>query len=557
MQCLLSGKKLKQGRNQATDGIDMKRWDPKRGWFGEQSWHFRCFDFGGQEIFYPTHELFLSSYAAYVVVFNMKRSSKSRIEYWLQKISARCSNGAKRPFVVVVGTNSESATPRDAENALKMISSLRQRFDRCNIAHYAWVSCTEGDGLGDLREYLSTLPLDQPDIPRGYEKLASRIRQMQEKSTPTDPLNLPWSEFVKEATSCDVHPDSVLDVAQFFHDAGLVVFFRDGFPRPANILICNPQALANVMAAIISFKSRWSSGFAKESEILSALRSFGNDARVLIALLEKFEILFRLRSDPQRVIIPSVLPLQRPALADRYWPSELHFTQFEVNREYVPKFVPLGLFPRIIYRCEHLTETRTVTRWRDGLVLVLGNSQKAKIEFSHLTSSFSVTSRVLRSKPRLEFDLFLMLIDMIDTLLENYYSFEYRNIERLVNFQHPITKKKIVFTHGECLAAFRSGQHFISKNNSGPIRLDYLVPDLALSQVPQIAPQELEYGEMIGEGGFGIGLRHSLLWLILFLQFIKECSSLVFKSQSKFPKLQVTFSVSMQSLQSLQRQKTQ
>ncbi len=47
---------------------------------------FHCMDFGGQEVFYGNHTLFLSSRTIYVVVFNMENeeSSKKAIQYWLR-----------------------------------------------------------------------------------------------------------------------------------------------------------------------------------------------------------------------------------------------------------------------------------------------------------------------------------------------------------------------------------------------------------------------------------------------------------------------------------------
>lgn len=44
-------------------------------------------DFGGQEIFYPTHQLFLSSDSIYIFVFNFKKFNKSRINYWVKLIN--------------------------------------------------------------------------------------------------------------------------------------------------------------------------------------------------------------------------------------------------------------------------------------------------------------------------------------------------------------------------------------------------------------------------------------------------------------------------------------
>lgn len=42
------------------------------------------YDFGGQEVFYPTHQFFLSDRAVYLIVFDLSQSDHSRSEYWLK-----------------------------------------------------------------------------------------------------------------------------------------------------------------------------------------------------------------------------------------------------------------------------------------------------------------------------------------------------------------------------------------------------------------------------------------------------------------------------------------
>lgn len=41
---------------------------------------FTVWDFGGQEVFYPTHQLFLSSRSIYVVMFRLTKVNLPRLE---------------------------------------------------------------------------------------------------------------------------------------------------------------------------------------------------------------------------------------------------------------------------------------------------------------------------------------------------------------------------------------------------------------------------------------------------------------------------------------------
>ena len=66
---------LKSGRiryetNISTDGIDIGSWNSGK---GKNQIKFSTFDFGGQEIFYPTHQFFLTSRCVYIVAFRVDK----------------------------------------------------------------------------------------------------------------------------------------------------------------------------------------------------------------------------------------------------------------------------------------------------------------------------------------------------------------------------------------------------------------------------------------------------------------------------------------------------
>jgi GTPase SAR1 family protein len=58
--------KLKKGtRNLSTNGIAMSEWKANKGM------KIQCYDMGGQMVFYPTHEFFMSGRSIYLVVFSI------------------------------------------------------------------------------------------------------------------------------------------------------------------------------------------------------------------------------------------------------------------------------------------------------------------------------------------------------------------------------------------------------------------------------------------------------------------------------------------------------
>ena len=63
--------------NIATDGIDMEPWET-------DGLHINCYDFGGQEVYYPTHQFFATARSFYIIVFDLSDSKMSKLEYWAE-----------------------------------------------------------------------------------------------------------------------------------------------------------------------------------------------------------------------------------------------------------------------------------------------------------------------------------------------------------------------------------------------------------------------------------------------------------------------------------------
>ena len=68
---------------EVTDGIEMHRWKVK----GHKA-DFRLWDFAGQEVYYITHQLFLSENSINIVVFNVMESLDDEQDYILVEINS-------------------------------------------------------------------------------------------------------------------------------------------------------------------------------------------------------------------------------------------------------------------------------------------------------------------------------------------------------------------------------------------------------------------------------------------------------------------------------------
>ena len=89
MERILIGPAAVPPQTISTDGIDIERWtvkvpsESKR--FPGETIQFTAWDFAGQQIYYSTHQFFLTRRSIFLLVWDMRKDPfQSRIEFWLE-----------------------------------------------------------------------------------------------------------------------------------------------------------------------------------------------------------------------------------------------------------------------------------------------------------------------------------------------------------------------------------------------------------------------------------------------------------------------------------------
>ena len=130
--------------NISTDGIEISDWKTK---------HFdgtlRLYDFGGQDVFYPTHSFFLSKRVVVLLVVDLCDMNVQNCHHWLQQLQH-----VGQPIrVFIVGTHADKL--KDEEEATKRLNELHRtilyRFDAL-ISDYFVVSMNSKTSVKILRE---------------------------------------------------------------------------------------------------------------------------------------------------------------------------------------------------------------------------------------------------------------------------------------------------------------------------------------------------------------------------------------------------------------------
>eukprot|EP01113_Clastostelium_recurvatum_P022441 TRINITY_DN2678_c0_g1_i3.p1 TRINITY_DN2678_c0_g1~~TRINITY_DN2678_c0_g1_i3.p1 ORF type:complete len:2207 (+),score=796.21 TRINITY_DN2678_c0_g1_i3:224-6844(+) len=520
----------------STDGIDIGQWDYEEE--GMPTINFSIWDFAGQEVYYSTHQFFLSQRSLYIIVFNMMLGDEtSRLEYWLQSIKV----AAKTAPVVIVGTHADHprCTPEYIEN---LAGVLQQKFTWRfkNIRGFFPVSCKTRKGFDLLRNNIVQAARTQPGalnkFPRSHLQLERLV--LSERRLRTPPV-VSMDQFADMATQCGAvtwpKPDASGPSAQagvmprtldkivtimrplmaFLNELGVVIWMDD--PKLYNVIIIDPHWLAKLMSTLITSKMNFVANGVLERKNLTFLwkaPDFPESLHgTLLDILERFEIMYRIPADSDQPHGTSAIPgaderyLLMCLVNDKRPPLEFPRPGVErpqVVRIYQMPFVPLGLMSKLMTRTLHFV--RPLIYWKDGMVaetdacevLIEYQSAKNQIRLHLVGTEIAATVR--------------LLMENIDNLIEGYYRIQ---AERQLMCSHCIEKKDptpYMFPLNEVETAAALGKDTVNCQLGGtqvPVRIAAVAPDLVMADLEHLKINfaDVQMHEVLGEGAFGIVYR--------------------------------------------------
>jgi serine/threonine protein kinase/GTPase SAR1 family protein len=371
--------------NLSTDGIDVHS-------FKLNDVELTWFDFGGQAIFYSTHQFFLTAQCVYLVCFKFgDEESLERANYWLRNIRS-FSYGRTRPAkVIVVGTHAD-VFPEEAQQQL-VWDELKPAMDANGhvIGHVA-VSCHTGEGFEGVKRgielALDSAKLRAVQVPRSYQMIETFILESR-RATP----KLSWKEVF--ALFPALNESQLQQAFDFFADMGLCLV-----ERRLQLLITDPQWLASTFGTLVSFSQSWvKNGTVAASDLVHVWKAFSEqETEQVMGLFESFQVAFAKRKEGLWVV-PSLLPEERPvdALIDFLPGREVQL--FE--RMFKFEILPSGLFGRLIARLQEWSaDGVTITHmWRDGFVIETpGKGDVAEIVVRALPDGHAVVVRCKSSR---------------------------------------------------------------------------------------------------------------------------------------------------------------
>ncbi|GAA0909849.1 COR domain-containing protein [Virgisporangium aurantiacum] len=335
-------------------------------------------DFGGQAVLRPTHQLFFTAPAVYLVVWNPRMGpERNFVEYWIRLIRHRAGTDVR---VLVVATHAE----HDQRNLHVDERSLRDQFGDM-ISGFHYIDSRTGLGIDELRHSVGLTAEQLPHVGRWYPRSWKQLRDaLHEGGSPY----LTYPAYERIAGEHGLPRVEARSMARIASALGYWIYYSEDVGL-SDVVILKPDWLSTAISLVLDDPET-----ARVHGLLQHRRlpRLWNDASrsqrypphlypAFLQLMEKFDISYRIpdRSDGvgPSSLVAQLVPPQMPSMTQwTEYGRELEASKLVcevVDSAGGEPTAPEGLMYQLIVRLHSLSLGRNdferSIHWQGGMVL--------------------------------------------------------------------------------------------------------------------------------------------------------------------------------------------
>ncbi|HWB04843.1 MAG TPA: COR domain-containing protein [Verrucomicrobiales bacterium] len=478
-------------------------------------------DFGGQRVYRPTHQLFFSAPAVYLVVWKPREGPQQGfVKDWIKLVKHREPDAR----ILVVATHGGPGARQPDINRQEIwdlsgketvidflcIESKPPTFDE---AKRNWVG--QCKGIEELKDAIAKLAVSLPEVGRSVPK---RWQEVREALKHTRGPYLPLDRVLAICGDHKMSEQEAYDFIRISHRLGHLIYYGHD-NRLKDMVILKPDWLATAMSFVLDDEeTRKNHGLVKFTRLakLWSDKSRGEEFRyppkvhpLFVALMERFDLSYRVAGAPlgepidETILIAQLVPDVRPETElAREWPAHQHAGDEE--KVQICRIVDMkgqsspaeGLFYQLIVRLHKFSLGRenfdASVHWQRGLILDDDYNGRALLE--HIGNDVRITVRAAFPST-----LLAVLTREVKWLVENFW--EGLRCEVVVPCIEPCGKKMPgtgLFEVQKLIAFKRQGVTLFPCNVSGCDQLQNM--ECLLQNAPSARKSSLE---ILVEEGFG------------------------------------------------------
>ena len=374
-----------------------------------------AWDFGGQPLYRPTHQLFFTAPAVYLAVWDPRRGPKQCcVDEWIEMVKHRTYDDQRleqRPRVLVVATNGGPKERRDHIDE----EGLRKQFGPM-IVGFHHVDSRTGYGVDELKRAIARTAGDLPCVGRSvaasWKRVLDAVRTRSEKNP-----YISYTQFESLCREQQVTGELVTTYAAMLNELGYLIHYSTD-PGLRDTVILKADWLSKAISFVLEDKLVKEQSGLVDHERLGELwqdRARPEAERyppaihpIFLRLMEHFELSYRVILPEQNVaksraaaktstveagtsLISQLVPGARPRSLATEWPNELRIGDSQrvqmcriVDKLTGQPAPAEGLLYRLIVRLHRYSLGRDnypkSCHWQRGLLIDDGYNGRALIE---------------------------------------------------------------------------------------------------------------------------------------------------------------------------------
>lgn len=330
-------------------------------------------DFGGQEIYLNTHQLFLTNDSLYLLVVDNRRED-ANFEYWLYIVSLL---GHNSPILIILNEKDEWIKNVD-------FTQLKSNFP--SLQRVIPVNFRDNFGLEALKEaihyHLQQLSIVGKKIPTTWLELRRSLeKEHRDHITFEDLSNICKKYRISEKAQ-------VRSVSEFLHNLGIIIHYQDDIELE-DVVILNPEWATKAVYAVLKDKEIIKQGGRFSLEQVRSLwhpKYPRERHRELLHLMIRFYLCYPI-DGTKEFIAPDLLPLIQP----KYPFPSVSLLEFQFHYDLMPK----GILSRFIVLTHQMIKNGIV--WKSGVLLASENTE-AEVKQNLRTRKISIRIHGSKSK---------------------------------------------------------------------------------------------------------------------------------------------------------------
>ena len=367
-------------------------------------------DFGGQRVYRPTHQLFFSAPAVYLVVWKPREGPQQGfVKEWITLIKNR-EPDAK---VLVVATHGGPGQRQPDINKQELL----ERFGEDAILGFFHIDSKPNEennccnGIAELKDAIAKVAMSLPEMGRTVPKKWQQVREILQ--TNTNPY-LPYQDVMAICQEQGIDESQAKLFIKISHELGHLIHY-DYDSKLNNIVILKPDWLAKAISYVLDDPAIRTNNGLVNFEDLSKLWSnppFEGETgypehlhEVFLRLMERFELSYKVvleRSENNNTSLIAQLvpdnPLEFSDWKDTPNPGEKQQVQIcRIVDERGQFAAAEGLFYRLIVRLHKYSLGRenyeNSIHWQRGLMLDNDYNGRALLEY--IDTDIKITVRAV------------------------------------------------------------------------------------------------------------------------------------------------------------------